>query len=77
LGPRALFWEVSDRTDLDRVEAQLRAHKAFTSRTQRADGGETVLGLDPDHLALAFVDEVPVSPFSSSAVPSTFYRVDV
>jgi catechol-2,3-dioxygenase len=77
LGPRALFWEVNDREELGRVEERLRAHKAFTSRSKRADGGETVLGLDPDHLALAFVDDVPNKPFRSSVIPTTFYSVDV
>ena len=77
MGLRALFWEVADRAELDRVEGQLRAHNTFTSRSTRADGGETVVGLDPDHLALAFVDDVPVSPFRSSVIPTTFYNVDV
>lgn len=76
-GPRALFWEVDTRAELDRIEERLLAHNAFTSRLKRADGGETVLGLDPDHLALAFVDDVPVKPFHLSVVPTTFYSVDV
>ena len=77
LGLRAFFWEVKDGAELDRIEERLRAHKAFTSRSKRPDGGETVLGLDPDHLALAFVDDVPVEPFRSSVIPTTFYSVDV
>ena len=77
LGLRALFWEVKDRAELDRIEERLRAQKAFTSRSKRPDGGDTVLGLDPDHLALAFVDDVPVEPFRSSVIPMTFYSVDV
>jgi catechol 2,3-dioxygenase-like lactoylglutathione lyase family enzyme len=76
LGARALFWEVVGRAELDRVEEQLRVHKAFTSRSKRADGGETVLGLDPDYFALAFVGDVPDKPFRSSAIPTTFYSVD-
>jgi hypothetical protein len=77
LGLRALFWEVASRAELDRVDAQLRAHMAFTSRSTRPDGGETLTGLDPDHIALAFADEVPGKPFGPSGVPSAFYSVDV
>jgi Icc-related predicted phosphoesterase len=56
LGLRTITFNVGSLTELDRIEAVLRARDLFTSRQSFADGAaELVRGRDPDNLPLVFV----------------------
>jgi Icc-related predicted phosphoesterase len=56
LGLRTITFNVGSLTELDRIEAVLRARDLFTSRQLFADGAaELVRGRDPDNLPLVFV----------------------
>jgi catechol 2,3-dioxygenase-like lactoylglutathione lyase family enzyme len=80
LGLRSIIFNIASISELDRIEAVLRAHKLFTSRREIAAGAsDLVSGRDPDNLPLAFVHYPGGNPVGSDyyrAVSDLIYSLD-
>jgi len=80
IGIRALAYDVGSLSELDRIEARLRALDAFRDRTvlDPAVGFEVLFGQDPDRLALTFIANETGSKasFDESAAMARMYSMD-
>jgi hypothetical protein len=81
IGVRALFWQLASMGALDEVEESLAAHSALIQRynRSRSRSSETVVGMDPDRIALGFTasrDGTRLSVQQLAEIPALAYSID-
>jgi catechol-2,3-dioxygenase len=79
VGVRALFWQLRSMEALDAVEDALRRRESFIQRSTRSTSSETVVGLDPDRIALGFMasrDGAHLSVQQLAEIPALAYSID-
>ena len=80
IGMRALAYDVGSLSELDRIEARLRALDAFRDRivVEEAARFEVLQGQDPDRLALTFIANETGSKasFDEAAAMARIYSMD-
>jgi catechol 2,3-dioxygenase-like lactoylglutathione lyase family enzyme len=79
VGVRGLFWQCDSKGSLAEIEKALVTNHAFVRRIAGSGDSETVVGLDPDRIALGFTascDNSQRSVGHLAEIPPLAYAID-